>query len=79
MSRAIIDERMKDVIFKGAKWVIEFTPSIASIGRMKLMSAAHSEDPIFNVSTKTTGSKIDLILVLVMQVVMQASLYSRMT
>lgn len=61
MSRAIIDERMKDVIFKGAKWVIEFTPSIASIGRMKLMSAAHSEDPIFNVSTKTTGSKIDLI------------------
>jgi hypothetical protein len=30
---------------------VEFTPSVAAIARMKLMSAAHSEEPTFNVKT----------------------------
>lgn len=51
MNKAIIEERLKPFKFKGAVWAIEFTPAMASIGRMKLMSAAHSEETIFNVKT----------------------------
>ena len=51
MNKAIIEEKLKTVKFKGASWQVEFTPSMASIARMKLMSAAHSEEPTFNVKT----------------------------
>jgi len=52
MNKAIIEEKLKTVKFKGAKWDVSFTPSVASISRMKLMSAAHSEEPVFNVQTR---------------------------
>lgn len=52
MNKAIIEEKLKKVNFKGAKWSVEFEPSQASIARMKLQSAAHTEEPIFNVSTQ---------------------------
>jgi len=52
MNKAIIDEKLKTVKFKGAQWQVTFAPSVASIARMKLMSAAHSEEPNFNVSSK---------------------------
>ena len=52
MNKAIIEEKLKTVKFKGAQWNVTFSPSMASIARMKLMSAAHSEEPTFNVSTK---------------------------
>jgi hypothetical protein len=51
MNKAIIEEKLKTVKFKGAQWNVAFTPSVASIARMKLMSAAHSEEPTFNVKT----------------------------
>ena len=51
MNKAIIDEKLKTVKFKGAAWAVTFQPSMASIARMKLMSAAHSEEPTFNVKT----------------------------
>jgi hypothetical protein len=52
MNKAIIEEKLKTVKFKGANWNISFTPSVASIARMKLQSAAHSEEPVFNVQTR---------------------------
>tara|TARA_B100000900_G_scaffold413416_1_gene437359 strand:- start:893 stop:1621 length:729 start_codon:yes stop_codon:yes gene_type:complete len=52
MNQAIIEEKLKTVKFKGAQWQVEFAPSVASIARMKLMSAAHSEEPTFNVSAR---------------------------
>ena len=52
MNKAIIEEKLKTVKFKGANWNVTFSPSMAAIARMKLMSAAHSEEPTFNVSTK---------------------------
>jgi len=52
MNKAIIEEKLKTVKFKGAQWNVSFQPSMASIARMKLMSAAHSEEPTFNVKTK---------------------------
>jgi len=56
MNKAIIEEKLKTVKFKGASWAVTFQPSIASIARMKLMSAAHSEEPTFNV--RTTDSNL---------------------
>ena len=61
MNKAIIEEKLKTVKFKGASWNVEFQPSMAAIARMKLMSAAHSEEPTFNVTTKTTGDATDLV------------------
>jgi hypothetical protein len=52
MNKAIIDEKLKTVKFKGASWNVTFEPSIASIGRMKLQALAHTEEPTFNVKTK---------------------------
>ena len=52
MNKAIIEEKLKTVKFKGAAWQVTFQPSMASIARMKLMSAAHAEEPTFNVMTK---------------------------
>lgn len=61
MSRAVIEEKLKTVKFKGATWNVEFQPSMASIQRMKLMSTAHSEETVFNVSTKETNGITDLV------------------
>lgn len=55
MNRAIIEEKLKTVKFKGASWNVEFQPSVASIARMKLMSAAHGEELVFNVSTNSNN------------------------
>jgi hypothetical protein len=57
MNKAIIEEKLKTVKFKGATWAVEFAPSMAAIARMKLMSAAHSEEPVFNVRT-TDGNLV---------------------
>jgi hypothetical protein len=55
MNKQIIEEKLKTVKFKGANWGVTFTPSMAAISRMKLMAAAHSEEPTFNVSTKDSN------------------------
>jgi hypothetical protein len=57
MNKAIIEEKLKTVKFKGAAWNVTLSPSMASIARMKLMSAAHSEEPTFNVKT-TAGNLV---------------------
>jgi len=61
MNKAIIEEKLKTVTFKGASWNVTLNPSMASIARMKLMSAAHNEEPTFNVTTKATGGVSDLV------------------
>ena len=55
MNKAIIEEKLKTVKFKGAAWNVEIAPKQAAIARMKLMSAAHSEEPTFNVTTKDSN------------------------
>lgn len=52
MNQDIINEKLKSVKFKGAKWDIEFQPSMAAIQRLKFQAAAHSEETVFQVSTK---------------------------
>jgi hypothetical protein len=61
MNKAIIEEKLKTVKFKGAAWNVAFTPSMSAIARMKLMSAAHNEEPTFNVTTKATAGVSDLV------------------
>jgi hypothetical protein len=61
MNKAIIEEKLKTVKFKGAAWNVTFQPSIGAIGRMKLQAAAHSEEPVFNVTTAETGGVTDLV------------------
>lgn len=51
MNKAIIEEKLKTATFTGATWNVVFEPSLASISRLKLMSSAHSEEPIFKVAT----------------------------
>lgn len=52
MNKAIIEEKLKSVKFKGATWDIEFQPHTASIMRMKHMAGAHSEESVFQVRTE---------------------------
>jgi hypothetical protein len=52
MNRAIIEEKLKSVKFKGSSWDVEIEPSVSAIGRMKLMAGAHSEETVFQVKTE---------------------------
>lgn len=50
MAPELINEKMKIPVFRGAKWDIEFTPSLESIRRLKLQAQANSEEDNFRVS-----------------------------
>lgn len=55
MNQEIINEKLKSVKFKGASWEVELEPTIASITRMKLQSAAHTEETVFTVKTENNN------------------------
>lgn len=55
MNTEIINEKLKSVKFKGAKWDIEFEPAVASIQRLKFQANAHSEETVFQVSTDNSN------------------------
>lgn len=55
MSQEIIEQKLKSVRFKGANWGIEFEPNENAIHRMKLMSQAHSDEPVFTVKTEDSN------------------------
>lgn len=57
MSTAVINEKLKTLRFKGAKWAFEFEPSIASINRFKLQSALLNKDETFLVKTENDSLK----------------------
>jgi hypothetical protein len=55
MNSEIINEKLKSVKFKGAKWDIEFEPSQAAIQRLKFQANANSEETVFQVSTNDSN------------------------
>lgn len=55
MNQQIVNEKLKSVKFKGAAWDIEFSPSVASIARLKLQAAAHSEETVFQVKAENNN------------------------
>jgi len=52
MNQDIINERLKSVKYKGSSWDIEFQPSVASIQRLKFQAQAHTEETVFQITTK---------------------------
>lgn len=52
MNKTIVEEKVKSLKYKGSKWDIVFEPSASAISRMKLQSAVHTEEPLFNVRTE---------------------------
>lgn len=49
MSKTLIEQKIKNVIFKGATWHLNFKPTVAGINRLKKQSNVHSDEPNFNV------------------------------
>lgn len=52
MDKTIVEDKVKNVLFKGAKWDVDFQPTVAGVGRLKKQAMLHSEDEVF----KTTMS-----------------------
>lgn len=51
MSKSIADKMSPDISFKGAKWHVEFEPSILSIQRMRSQATINSDETAFTVKT----------------------------
>lgn len=58
MSKTIIEDKVKNVSFKGAAWNVEFEPSVVSIARLKKQAAANSEELTFTTKTDNGDLKI---------------------
>lgn len=58
MTSAIVNERMKSLKFKGAKWNVEFEPTVHSIQRLKYMTQANSEETTFVAKSDKTDLKL---------------------
>ena len=56
MSKAIADEKVKTVTFKGTIWGVEFEPTIVGIQRLKRQASANSEEK--NFTTKTENGNL---------------------
>lgn len=58
MSKAIIDEKIRPITFKGATWNVEFEPSVMGIMRLKKQFQANSEEPSFIMKVEKGDLKI---------------------
>lgn len=47
MTRELVEEKVKNVMFKGATWNIDFSPEIPGITRLKKQSSVHNEETVF--------------------------------
>jgi hypothetical protein len=59
MSKAIVEEKVKTVTFKGAAWNVEFEPTVAGIQRLKKQASANSEEEHFTMTTVNGDLKIN--------------------
>ena len=58
MAKAVIEEKVKDVKFKGASWNVEFEPTVAGIMRLKKQASANSEENNFTAKTDKNDLRI---------------------
>lgn len=56
MNTEIINEKLKTIKFRGVKWDVEVTPSLASVQRFAFQAAANNEHTTF--LAKTDGNKL---------------------
>lgn len=59
MSKVIVEEKVKDVKFKGTNWNVEFEPTIAGIQRLKKQASANSEEEHFTMTTVNGDLKVN--------------------
>jgi hypothetical protein len=48
MGKTLVEQKIKNVIFKGAAWNLNFKPTIPGITRLKKQSSVHNDEPNFN-------------------------------
>jgi len=58
MSKAIIEEKVRNVTFKGANWDVEFEPTVAGIMRLKMQAQANAEELNFTAKTENGDLKM---------------------
>jgi hypothetical protein len=58
MAKATIEDKLKPVAFRGARWDVEFVPSVENIQRLKKQSQANSSENTFTI--KSEGDVIRL-------------------
>ena len=58
MSKVLVEDKVKNVTFKGVTWDVEFNPTIAGIQRLKKQSQANNEEPYFTTKTDKGDLKI---------------------
>lgn len=47
MSKELVEEKVKNVMFKGATWHVDFQPTVHGIQRLKKQSQVHNDDTVF--------------------------------
>ena len=57
MASEIVNEKLKQLKFKGVTWNIEFEPTNASIQRLKMQAQANAEELNFQVKTENGDLK----------------------
>jgi hypothetical protein len=57
MTPGVVNEKLKNLKFKGASWDVEFTPSVASIQRLKFQAQANSDENCFTARTEKNNLK----------------------
>jgi hypothetical protein len=58
MAKAIIEEKVKDVKFRGANWNITFSPTVEGIMRLKKQAQANSEEVNFTTKSDKKDLKV---------------------
>jgi hypothetical protein len=58
MAKGIVEEKVKNVAFKGTSWDVEFDPLVANIQRLKKQAQANSEEAYFKTKTENGDLKI---------------------
>lgn len=57
MSAEIINDKLKNVKFKGAKWNIDIVPTVVGIQKLKFQQSANSEEQTFIAKTENNNLK----------------------
>jgi hypothetical protein len=52
MSTDAINEKIKNMKYKGSSWDLEFTPSLSSVQRLKLQAQVHNEVTVFQLTVE---------------------------
>jgi hypothetical protein len=59
MTKGIVEEKVRTLMFKGANWNVEFEPTVAGILRLKKQASANNEEQHFIITTVGNDLKIN--------------------